>query len=117
MEDLGKYEFLGTHHDVALAVLGGYYDAGGIKEQVFYRYEKRGLKILAKSQPVSEHLLVTRSNLDKDLVDSLRKHLLDLNNDSSGKVILQSIKSSVTGLQTVKDEDYDALRLAMTTID
>lgn len=42
--DLETYEFLGTHHDVALAVLGGYYDAGGLKEEVFYRYEKRGIK-------------------------------------------------------------------------
>ncbi len=111
--DLGKYEFLGTHHDIALAVLGGYYDAGGIKEEVFYRYEKRGLRMLAKSQPVSEHVFVTRSNMDDNLVRQLKKHLLDLNKDRHGLEILKSIKASITGIQSVRDEDYDAMRLYM----
>ena len=112
--NLEKYEFLGTHHDIALAVLGGYYDAGGIKEEVFYRYEKRGLRVLAKSQSISEHVFVTRSNMDENLVRQLQKHLLDLNNDRHGLEILKSIKASVTGIQSVSDEDYDAMRLYMT---
>ena len=63
-EDLGHHEFLGTHHDVALAVIGGYYDAGAIKEEVFYRYEERGLRALAQSRPISEHVFVANSNMD-----------------------------------------------------
>lgn len=111
--DLEKHEFLGTHHDIALAVLGGYYDAGGIKEEVFYSYEKRGLRMLAKSQVVSEHVFVTRSTMNENLIRQLKKHLLDLNQDKYGLEILKSIKASVTGIQSVRDEDYDAMRLYM----
>lgn len=70
-----------------------------------------GLRMLAKSQPISEHVFVTRSNMDENLVRQLKKHLLDLNKDKNGLEILKSIKASVTGIQSVSDEDYDALRL------
>lgn len=114
LSDLGKYEFLGTHHDVALAVLGGYYDAGGVKEEVFFRYENRGLRMLAKSEPVSSHLLITRGGMNMALVHRIRKYLFDLNKDKRGLEILQSIKSSATGISSVKDEDYDTMRSYMT---
>ena len=34
--DLENYGFLGSHNNVALAVLGGYYDAGGVKKRVCF---------------------------------------------------------------------------------
>ena len=113
LEDLKKYEFLGSHNNVALGVLGGYYDAGGVKEGVFYKYQKRGLKMLAKSPPIAEHVFVASKNLPESTVNTLRQSLVNLKD----KTILSSIKKSVTGMAEVKDADYDTLRTILQQFD
>ena len=105
IESFKKTAFLGSHNDVALGVLGGYYDAGGLKEGVYYNYRERGLKLLATSPPVSEHLFVAGKHLPQSTVDILRQSMFELKD----KKILSSIKSSITGLVPVKNEDYDYL--------
>jgi phosphonate transport system substrate-binding protein len=113
LEDLKKYEFLGSHNNVALGVLGGYYDAGGVKEGVFYKYQKRGLKMLAKSPPIAEHVFVASKNLPESTVNTLRQSLVNLKD----KAILSSIKKSVTGMAPAKDADYDSLRTILQQFD
>ena len=113
LEDLSRHEFLGSHNDVALGVLGGYFDAGGVKEGVFYEYEKRGLRVLAKSPPISEHVFVARANLAPELVARLQKAFLAINSYPQKDDILKSIKKSVTGFATATDRDYDELRELM----
>jgi phosphonate transport system substrate-binding protein len=113
VEDLQKHEFLGSHNNVALGVLGGYYDAGGVKEGVFYKYQKRGLKMLAKSPAIAEHVFVASDKLPPPTINTLRQALVDLKD----KTILSSIKKSVTGMALVKDEDYDALRAILQQFD
>lgn len=113
VEHLKKFEFLGSHNSVALAVLGGYYDAGGVKEEVFYQYKDRGLKMLAKSGPIAEHLFVANSNLPEDFVNMLRELMINLKD----KYILSSIKKTVTGMGLVNDKDYDPLRIILKKLD
>lgn len=113
LKSLSRHEFLGSHHDVALGVLGGYFDAGGVKEEVFYKYEKRGLRILSKSPPISEHVFMARSNLAPELIERLRKAFLTVNNYPQKDDILKSIKKSVTGFAPATDRDYDELRELM----
>lgn len=110
LDHLGNYEFIGSHHDVALGVLGGYFDAGAVKEEVFYEYEKRGLRVLAKSPPISEHVFVARSDLAPEMVKKLQQAFMAVNQYPQKDQILQSIKKSVTGFAPVVDQDYDALR-------
>jgi phosphonate transport system substrate-binding protein len=113
LEDLKKYEFLGSHNNVALGVLGGYYDAGGVKEGVFYKYQERGLKMLAKSPPIAEHVFVASDKLPESIINTLRQSLVTLKD----KTILSSIKKSVTGMAEVKDADYDTLRTILQQFD
>ncbi len=113
VENLKKFEFLGSHNDVALAVLGGYYDAGGVKEGVFYKYQERGLKMLAKSPPIAGHVLVASNKISEQTINTLRQSLVDLKD----KTILTSIEKSVTGMALVKDEDYDTLRAILQQFD
>jgi phosphonate transport system substrate-binding protein len=113
LEKLKQYEFLGSHHNVVLGVLGGYYDAGGIKEGVYYEYKDRGLNMIAKSPPIAEHLFVANKNLPEETINSMRKLLLNLKD----KTILSSIKKSVTGMASVKDEDYESLRAILKQFD
>ncbi len=110
VESLKEHNFLNSHHNVALGVLGEYYDAGGVKEEVFYEYQQRGLRMLAKSSPISEHVFVTRSSLPVKTIQKLRKAFLGLNDYEHASNILTSIKKTVTGMATVVDEDYDSLR-------
>lgn len=105
VESFKKTAFLGSHNDVALGVLGGYYDAGGLKEGVYYNYRERGLKLLATSPPVSEHLFVAGKHLPQSTIDILRQSMFELKEAQA----LTSIKNSVTGLVPVKNEDYDYL--------
>ncbi len=106
IERLKKADFLNSHHDVALGVLGGYYDAGGLKEEVFYEYKNRGLKLLAQSPPIAEHLFVAGKNLEICAAEEIRGLLINLKD----KPVLTAIKPTVTGLVTVTDADYETLR-------
>jgi phosphonate transport system substrate-binding protein len=113
LESLARHDYLGSHHDVALAVLGGYFDAGAVKQEVFYAYEKRGLKIVAQSPPIPPHLFLTRADLPPSLVAGLRAALLDINSLPGKAAVLKVMEESATDLLPVLDSDYDGLRQLM----
>ena len=112
LEQLGQADFLNSHPNVALAVLHGYYDAGAVKDDTFYTYQGRGLKMLAQSPPVQEHIFLASSRMPEALVATIRQALLNLHDPR----ILTGIQSTLTGLVAVKDEDYDTLRRIMRTV-
>ena len=111
LDTLARYDFLNNHDNVSLAVLMGDFDAGAVKEEVFYEYEKRGLRAIAKTPPISERLFVTSSSLSDEKVRVLRDALLDLKKSKEGRAILSAIGASLTGMVDVHDEDYDNLRV------
>jgi len=110
LEDFAEYAFMGNHDNVALGVLVGDFDAGAVKEEVYAKYEHRGLRILALTPPISEYLLVAGTNLPPDAVKSLRDGLQRLKDNPAGGTIMRSMKPSVTALVPVDDSDYDNLR-------
>jgi phosphonate transport system substrate-binding protein len=112
-DDLASYEFLKNHHNVALGVLSGEFDAGAVKEEVFYQYEQRGLRELMRTPPVAEYVFVASNEIPPEDVEKIRNSLYALNNSERGQRIFTSIKHSVTGIIPVKDEDYDNLRRMM----
>lgn len=116
IKQLAKYGFLGSHDNVALAVLSGDYDAGAIKEAVFEKYQPRGLKALASTPAISEHLFVTSTKLSDELQQSLRKALYNLKNDAEGQNIMNNIKTGMTAWIEVSDTDYDNLRVILDTL-
>ncbi|MEN8178447.1 MAG: phosphate/phosphite/phosphonate ABC transporter substrate-binding protein [Pseudomonadota bacterium] len=111
--DLMDYQFLGSHKNVALAVLSEAFDAGAVKEEVMVSYRSRGLKAIARSAPFSEHLFVARADAEDEFVDVVRKALYQLSESQEGRRILNSIKFGVTGLVPVEDSDYDNLRAVL----
>jgi len=110
VRDLGRYSFLHNHNNVALGVLVGDFDAGAVKEEVFFKYRSRGLSELARTPRISEHLFVASDKLPDAQVKAIRDALLRLKDDPEGKAIMVSIKKTVTGLVPVRDSDYDNLR-------
>jgi phosphonate transport system substrate-binding protein len=116
ISSLIKHDFLMSHHNVALAVLGGYFDAGAVKEEVYYEFEPKGIKMLAKSPPIPEHLFVARSNLPQELIAQMRSCLVNIAKSPEQTTILQSIKPEITNLLPVADQDYDTLRNILKSI-
>lgn len=109
-EDSVEHTFLGTHKNVALGVLSGDYVAGAMKPAVFKKFEAKGLRVLAVSPEISEHVFVSRATLPEKTINALRKAMFAVAQSQNGEVILKAIKSSATGLISVQDEDYDNLR-------
>ena len=80
---------------------------------MFYEFEDKGIKMLAKSPPIAEHLFVASNKLSTDLVKKIRNSLLSVGQSPKGRAILKSIKGGVTNLVPVSDHDYDDLRNLM----
>ncbi|MBI5740558.1 MAG: phosphate/phosphite/phosphonate ABC transporter substrate-binding protein [Nitrospirae bacterium] len=110
VKDFAMSKFVYNHHNVALGVLAGDFDAGAVKEDVYYEYEKRGIRALAWTPPISEHVFVTGSHLPKETVTALREALLQLKDDKEGKAIMLRIQENLTGIVPAVDGDYDNLR-------
>lgn len=112
LDTLTKKDFLGKHDKVALAVIQGKYDAGGIKESVANKYLSK-LKIISTSEPVYDFMIVANKKLDKDIQESIKKALLKLKN----KEILNSIKEGTTGFFDTKEANYNSLKHIMEKVD
>ena len=117
LEKLANHAFLSNHNNVALGVLMDDFDAGAVKEEVFYQYQERGLRVLQKTTPISEHVFVASSKLSPELARKLRHALYGLKNDPEGQAIMQSIKKNITGMVAVDDRDYDNLREILHTLE
>ena len=117
LNDLDKYSFLPGHRNVALGVLMGDFDAGAVKEEVFYEYKDRGLIDVAWTPRISEHLFVTKSSMPEETINKLRAALLSLKDDPEALRIMSSIKKDVTGLVPVTDKNYDSLRFILKKAD
>lgn len=116
LDHMAAHNFLGSHDNVALAVLVGDYDAGAVKEAVYKKYKDRGLKVLATTPTISEHLFVASNKLAPSLQQNLQTALLELKNDQTGPVIMSTIKHGTTAWMAVEDKDYDNLRHILGTI-
>lgn len=110
LANLSGYRHYNGHKNVALAVLSGDADAGAVKEEVFQHFSVHGLRSLAPSPAISEHLFITRQDLEAKRINELRKALLDIKPAGKTDVLLKPIKSNLTGLVAVDDRDYDSLR-------
>lgn len=107
---LGRYQFLGAHKNVALAVLAGDSDAGAVKEEVFQEFAPKGLRALATLPPVADHLFITRANFPPADVEALRQALWHLKNTPKGIALMEGVHKGMTALVPAADKDYDTLR-------
>jgi phosphonate transport system substrate-binding protein len=113
LNQLGRMRFLNDHANVALSVLLGDDDAGAVKEDVFAEYRLRGLRAIATSPSISDHLFVASPGLPPATVQALRTALLGLAAAPGGKEVLQRMTPGLTALLPVSDSDYNGLRMLM----
>ena len=71
VKDLTAYDYVGSHDNVVLSVLHGDFDAGGVRFDIFKKYEDRPLRIIYGPEKFSPHVLVCRTTLP----DNLKKEI------------------------------------------
>lgn len=113
---LGRYQFLGAHKNVALAVLTGDFEAGAVKEEVFQEYAPRGLRALAKLPPVADHLFVVRADFPPKDIEALRQALWRLKDTPQGRTLMEGVHKGMTALVPAADKDYDTLRTILRAV-
>lgn len=106
---LSKYSHLRNHENVIYGVMYGDYDAGSVAEEI-YDGKKSTVKAIAFSPPLSTHVFVTSSKMDKALQKKIKKALLALKDDPQNQKVLQAISADLTGFVDVNDSDYDLHR-------
>lgn len=111
--DSMTYEFVGSHNNVAKGILNGMFAAGGLQPNVAKEYEGKGLRVIATSEPVYEHVVVIGPSVDQATADKVRQALLNVKDPA----VYTSIKSSLVGFTTVQASDYDGLKTIMREVD
>lgn len=111
-----EHKFLGSHRNVALALLAGDYDAGAMLKNVFDEYEAKGLRMLALTPPTPDHVFVARSDMPKADIEKIQQAMLRLKDQKNGPAILDKIQKGTNALGLVNDKDYDGLRLILNAV-
>ncbi len=117
LTDLAHYKFLNDQYNVALGVLMGDFDVGAVNSSVFLKYKKRGLKVLAWTPEISEHLFVSRKTLPDEITASVRTALFELRQNRNVLAEMASLRKGLTGFVPVEDRDYDNLRSLLQKLD
>jgi len=110
LANLSKYKYLKNHEDVVNNVLSGKYTAGAVKEAVFDKYKSKGLRQLARSRHVSEHVFIAANTLQMKAKQQIENSLLTITDTQQGKDILFKIKPKSRSLKSTKDYNFNSLR-------
>ncbi len=110
LDSLASHVHLGNHDNVALGVLCGDFDAGAVKKEVYEATRERGLRVLARTPEIPEHLLVAGDHVPSETVERFRQILYGLAETAEGKEALAAINSAYVGILPAVDADYNPLR-------
>ncbi|HEY9080095.1 phosphate/phosphite/phosphonate ABC transporter substrate-binding protein [Magnetovibrio sp.] len=117
ISELPPQQSLGSHQNVALGVLVGDFDAGCVKQDVFDRYADRGLRKLADTSTVPEHIFATNNHMPQQLVQALRQAFLDMNDSAEGRSVMRQVNTEMTAMRPASDPDYDELRRLLSLLE
>lgn len=105
--DLAEIAHLERHERVALAVLHGDFDAGGLRLDIAKTYLPRGLRVLATSQPLPPHVIAAAPSVPAATAARVRQALL--HPDTSGREALRALGPD-NGFVAVDDAHFIAVR-------
>lgn len=103
-------KYLGSHRNVALAVLAGDYDAGAMKQEVFDECAAKGLRALIITPSVPDHVIVARATLPPADIERIRQALLRLKDQPTGPALLNQLQTGLTSFGQAHDADFAELR-------
>lgn len=105
--DLAEIAHLDRHERVALAVLHGDFDAGGLRLDIAKTYLPRGLRVLAISQPLPPHVIAASPKVTPD--ESSKARLALLYPDVAGQEALRALGAGVRFVE-LDDTQFAAVR-------
>lgn len=105
--DLAQVGHLDRHERVALAVLHGDFDAGGLRLDIAKTYVPRGLRILAMSPPLPPHVVAASAGIPALQIDKARQALL--HPDATGLAAFKALGPEV-GFTPIEDAHFHAVR-------
>lgn len=111
--DLAAYEYTGSHAEVANAVMGGRFDAGGMQDTLAQSLANRGLlRILALSTDYPSSGIVAAPGVDPLIVDAVRRALLGFDPTDKDAVQLYHWERTEMprGFTGTQDSDYAELQ-------
>lgn len=108
-----SYRYLDKHDAVALAVVRGEFDAGGVKTAIGRKYAHLGIAILAETPPFPAFALIAnRATLPAQTMEAFRTALTQLDPNGADKEMLASWGESLRfGAVAASDRDFDPVRL------
>ena len=102
-----KYRYLGAHDEVALAVIRGEFDAGGLKTAIGRKYAHLGLAVIAETDPLPGFALIANATkLKGERIAQIQQALISADADLRSRWG-ESIRF---GVVPARDGDYDAVR-------
>ena len=113
VKQFSQVSYVANHDNIALGILAGSFDAGAVKEEVFLQYEPQGLRSLARSSPITDHVFIARSGLPQSTIQALKNAFLQLSDSADGRRIISGMRNDVIALVPSDDRDFDALRVIM----
>jgi phosphonate transport system substrate-binding protein len=111
LTDLERYAFVGSHDNVAINVLNGNFTVGGLKPAVAKQFMDKGLRIIAQSDPVPEHIFVASPMLDAKTRDKIKSAIF------SARQPLKAVKKSIDGVENATYSDYLDLKNLIAEVD
>ncbi len=111
MEDFSEYKFIGHYDNIARAVSNGDFDAGILKDTKAFKWEEKGLRILAASPDLPPYNIAANGDVSDELLAQLKKAFLALDpkNPEHLKVI-KAVAKKYTGFAATNDAEYDVVR-------
>lgn len=106
------FRYLGQHDAVALSVVEGEFEAGGLKTAIARKYSHLGLKIIAETPPLPAFALVANKALiPGELMARIRNELTLLEPQGKDKILLEAWGDNIRyGAVSATDGDYQAVR-------
>ncbi len=116
--DLLYYEYLGSHEEVIKAVLNGTFDAGGITEDIAFKFKDKGIKFIKYSEDLPGFMICVSKNMPQQFKDSIESALTSLTDTTpEGSTILHMIYKHYSGFEKASDTEYAQLRAMMSKLD
>ena len=113
LDDFLHFDYTGGHHNCAMEVIAGNFDAGGMQDTLGREMAEAGrLRIIYTSEYYPSSCLAANKNVPSEVMDKVRKALLEL--DPKGRhadILVNWDRTEMpNGFVAAKDEDYEKLR-------
>ena len=113
LDDFSHFDYTGGHHNCAMEVIAGNFDAGGMQDTLGREMAESGrLRILHTSEYYPSSCLAANKDVPPEVLDTMRKALLELDPKARHADILVDWDRTEmpNGFVAVKDEDFEKLR-------